>query len=118
VLVPEEGGELVLDSHPGSEVLYLIVSRNELSSADPHLATVLGGTGEGSGVVDCGMSLDSRLMKSTGVLPASNVLRGEPIPKSSTGADDASSPATGIAADADGIAIVRYRFSHVGRDHD
>ncbi|TMQ16911.1 MAG: DUF4384 domain-containing protein, partial [Deltaproteobacteria bacterium] len=44
VLVPEAGGELVVDSHPGSEVLYLIVTRDELSRADPRLAALLAAT--------------------------------------------------------------------------
>jgi hypothetical protein len=110
VLVPEGGGELVLDSQPGSEVLYLILSRNELSLADPSLASLIAATGDGSRTVDCGSSLDARLMKSTGVTTPSSVLRGERIRASSSGA--------AVAADADGIAIVRYRFVHVASELD
>lgn len=112
VLVPEGGGDLVLDDHPGSEVLYLIVSRSELSLADPQLAALLFATGDRAKAVDCGTSLDSRLMKSTAVLPPSNVLRGERYP-----ADGPGSPGAVVAADADGIAIVRYRFIHVASGH-
>jgi hypothetical protein len=104
VPVPEGGGELVLDSQPGSEVLYLILSRNELSLADPYLASLIAATGDDSRTVDCGSSLDTRLMKPTEVAPPSNVLRGERV---------SSSPGAAVAADADGIAIVRYRFVHV-----
>jgi hypothetical protein len=104
VLVPEAGGELVLDSQPGSEVLYLILSRNELSLADPTLASLIVGTGDGSRTVDCGSSLDLRVMKSTGGVTPSNVLRGERI------------QGAVVAADADGIAVVRYRFVHVEPD--
>jgi hypothetical protein len=145
VLVPEGGGDLVLDDHPGSEVLYLIVSRNELSRADPHLAAVILTTGVTTGdrttAVDCGESLDIRLMKSTGALPPSNVLRGERFPKNRMPrartdspedpalarnpgdivwytADGASSPGSVVAADADGIAVVRYRFIHVAEHVD
>lgn len=132
VRVPEGDGELVLDSHPGSEVLYLILSQDELSVADPDLAALLAAGGDGSQPVACGASLDDKLMKSAGS-PPSNVLRGEriprkPRPQSRTevpdlagdlgdvvwyAADGAGSPGTVIAADKNGIAVVRYRFRHV-----
>lgn len=110
VLVPEGGAELVLDDQPGSEVLYLILSRNELSLADPSLASLIEPTGDGTRAVDCGSSLDMRLMKSTGGATPGSVLRGERIRASSSGA--------AVAADADGIAIVRYRFVHVASELD
>jgi hypothetical protein len=132
VRVPQGDGELVLDSHPGSEVLYLILSQDELSVADPDLAALLAAGGDGSKPVACGASLDGKLMKSAGS-PPTNVLRGERIPRKQRpqsrtdgpdlagdpgdvvwyAADGASSPGTVIAADADGIAVVRYRFLHV-----
>lgn len=132
VRVPEGDGELELDSHPGFEVLYLILSQDELSVADPELAALLAAGGDGNKPVACDASLDGKLMKSAGS-PPSNVLRGERIPRkprppSRTGgpelaggpgdvvwyaADGAGSPGTVIAADADGIAVVRYRFRHV-----
>ena len=87
VLVPDGGGELVLDSQPGAEVLYLIVSRNELSRTDPDLAALIAASGDGIKAVDCGASLD-RLMKPTGA----------------------------VAAEPRGIAVVRYRFIHVAPD--
>ena len=110
VLVPEGGGELVLDDRPGSEVLYLILSRSELSVADPSLASLIGATGDGGRAIDCGSNLDAQLMKSTGATAPNNVLRGERIRTSSAGAV--------VAADADGIAIVRYRFTHVASELD
>jgi hypothetical protein len=110
VLVPEGGGELVLDNQPGSEVLYLILSRDELSLVDPSLGSVIAATRNGQTTVDCGSNLDLQLMKSTGVTAASNVLRGERI--------RASSPGAAVATDADGIAIVRYRFTHVASELD
>src|ERR1043165_3583856 len=48
VLVPAGAGELVLDDRPGSEVLYLILSGNELSLADPSLPSLMGTTGDGA----------------------------------------------------------------------
>ncbi|HSS03455.1 MAG TPA: hypothetical protein VLM79_40605 [Kofleriaceae bacterium] len=110
VRIPQGAGELVLDDQPGSEVLYLILSRNELSIADPSLASLIATTGDGSTAVDCGSNLDMRLRKSTEVTTPSNVLRGERIRASGSGA--------AIAADADGIAIVRYRFVHVASEPD
>jgi hypothetical protein len=128
-VVPEDGRELVLDDHPGSEALYLIVSQDELSQADPHLAAVV--AGDGTTPVGCDASVDTGLVK-PGTSPQSNLLRGERIPKRAPppradgagpvgspgdavwyAADGAASPGTVIAADADGIAIVRYRFRHV-----
>lgn len=105
VLIPDGGGQLELEGRPGSEVLYLIVSRGELSLADPQLAALVATAGDTTQAVDCGTSLDVRLMKSTATLPTSNVLRGARI------------PGTAVAADADGIAIVRYRFVHVAAEH-
>jgi hypothetical protein len=84
VLVPDGGGELVLDSQPGSEVLYLIVSRSELSRADPDLAALIAAIGDDIKTVDCGASLD-RLVKPTGA----------------------------VVTEPRGIAVVRYRFIHV-----
>lgn len=134
VRVPEGDGELELDDHPGSEVLYLILSQDELAVADPDLAALLAAGGDGSKPVACGASLDGKLMKSAG--SPSNVLRGERIPRKHRpqwrtdgadlagdpgdvvwyAADRAGSPGTVIAADADGIAVVRYRFLHVSAE--
>jgi hypothetical protein len=127
-VVPEGGGELVLDAHPGTEVLYLIVSRAELSQADPHLASLV--VGDGGRPVACDASVDIGLVKPW-TEPHSNVLRGERIPKRApppradgrgsagppgdavwSAADGSVGPGTVITADEDGIAIVRYRFRH------
>jgi hypothetical protein len=127
VVVPEGDGELVLDSHPGSEVLYLIVSQDELSVADPDLAALLVASGDGTRPVACDASLDIRLVTSA-VSPPSNVLRGENVPRTSRqlapgvagnpgdvvwyATDGASRPGAVVGADANGIAVVRYRFDH------
>lgn len=133
VVVPEGDGDLELDNHPGSEVLYLIVSQDELSVADPELAALLVASGDGTRPVACDASLDSKLVTSA-VSPPGNVLRGETVPakhrRLATGAAGAprdvvwyategtSHPATVVGADAHGIAVVRYRFRHVSEPID
>jgi hypothetical protein len=140
VLLPEGGGELLVEDHDGSEVLYLILSRNELPLADPNLAALVAADGDTSKAMDCGASLDSKLMKSTGVLSQTNVLRGERVPKkrmpsSRSGApenpdlarnpgdivwymgDEADGSPAAVAADSSGIAVVRYRFIHAAQEH-
>jgi len=126
VLVPEGDAELVLDRHPGSEVLYLIVSQDELSVADPDLAALLAASGDGTRPVACDASLDTRLARSA-VSPPSNVLRGERVPRKSRQAAPGvagnpgdvvwyatdGGPGTVVGADANGVVVVRYRFVHV-----
>lgn len=179
-LVPEGGGELVVDGDPGPEVLYLILSRTELSLADPYLVDAIAVTGHGTKEVDCGAGLDTKLAKLTsggppkalGRSPTKNVLRGEIVrkkpmpvslarkrggllsPKSAQmastgsgsssdhggsepidagaaapppddpdfarspgeivwyGSDGLNGPGEVVATDADGIAVVRYGFTH------
>ena len=136
LLVPEVGSGLVVDAHLGTEVLYVILSQHELALTDPQLGDLVAASSDDAKTVDCGASLDLRLMKSTGTLPPANVLRGEtipkqPMPQSRPGspadpdlannpgnivwyaADGAVSPGSVVAVDADGIAVVRYRFIHV-----
>lgn len=126
VVIPEGGGDLVVDGDPGSEVLYLIVSRSELSLASPQLAQRVAAAGDPTKPVDCGTDLDASFVNSTGGVPQTSVLRGERIAKRTPPPDrvrvpgdsvwyvedGADTPATAIAADSDGIAVVRYRFNH------
>ena len=178
MLVPEGSGEVILGGDPGPEVLYLILSRTELSLADPHLADAIAAAGRGIKAADCGESLDAELARpahpdgaalTVTAAPTPSVLRGFHVPKkrmpaaplrggrrpwslhagggsgSSShpggpqpvaagaaenqqdepdfirspgaivwyGADGALGPRDAIAADVDGIAVVRYRFNHV-----
>lgn len=136
LLVPEFGSGFVVDAHLGTEVLYLILSRDELALADPQLGQLVAASSDETTTVDCGASLEVRLMKSTATSPPGNVLRGEtipkkPMPRSRAGspadpdlvnhpenivwyaADGAATPESVVAVDADGIAVVRYRFIHV-----
>jgi hypothetical protein len=103
--VPGGGRDLIVDAHVGAEVLYLIVSQDELAFADPQLAALV--SPSAAGTVDCDAGLELALSRSTAVLPRTNVLRGERI------ATDAARPGSVVAADSDGIAVVRYRFIHV-----
>jgi hypothetical protein len=108
------------------------LSQDELSQADPHLPALV--AGDGTRPVGCDASVDTGLVK-PGTSPQSNVLRGERIPKRAppsrtdgpglagnpgdavwVAADGAARPGTVIAADADGIAVVRYRFRHVSAE--
>jgi Domain of unknown function (DUF4384) len=54
MVVPQAGAELVLDSDPGTEVLYIILSRIMISIADPHLTQALEAQRPRSVPVDCG----------------------------------------------------------------
>jgi len=165
---------LILDSDPGPEVLYVILSRREISIADPKLADALAAKRPTSMPTDCGPSLESKLAKK--LTPSTtSVLRGEllrkkpmappdapngqgrsnaaittstgPVSGSSGrkrppmhteepslrianpppdpdfernpgnivwyGRDGATGPADVVAADEDGIAVVRHTFMHV-----
>lgn len=164
-LVLEGNGELVVDGEPGAEMLYLIVSRTELSLADPRLSAKLAAASQDGKVVDCGANLDTELARpahqdgsaSPTTPPATRVLRGQLVPKQRMpagharashwapdpptrganasapppdepdfirnpgtivwyGADGAGAPQDVVAADADGIAVVRYRFTHAARN--
>jgi len=154
---PQASAELVLDGDPGPEVLYVILSRTEISVADPRLAAALAAQRPSNTPVDCGTGFEAKLAKpprnpSAGRAPAprsTNILRGSAFrkkPISSTRAPDGHTPppdpgferfppdpdfernpgnivwyrvdgATGpvdvVAADEDGIAVVRHAFTHV-----
>ena len=171
--VPQGTGEIVVDGEPGTEVVYLIVSRTELSLADPRLSAQLAAAGQDGKIVDCGASLDAEFArpaqqggsaKAAAPSPKTQLIRGRlvakkhrPVPhtrgdhrpadptasgsgsappvgtESSAlpqdepdfirspgtivwyGADGAADPGDVVAADADGIAVVRYRFTHIAR---
>lgn len=167
VVVPEGDAELVFDSDPGPEVLYVILSRTEIAIADPQLARALAATRSGNAPEDCSARLDTGLAKPVRNGPAASsptsatrVLRGavvrkQPISSAHAPADPGSSAsalappqpdaataagaprdpdferspgdivwyrvdggtdlADVVAADDDGIAVVRYAFTHVPR---
>jgi len=183
--VPPAGAELVFDGDPGPEVLYVILSRTEISIADPRLAQALAAKRPRNMPVDCGTSLDAELARPSSnadpvkapTLSSTNVMRGMMVPKlplpstrapnshvpssidAALGAgsgssvrdrdpappaatpptnpppdpgferdlernpghivwyrvDDATGPADVVAADDDGIAVVRHAFTHVAQ---
>jgi hypothetical protein len=157
--------DLVLDDIPGPEVIYVILSRRELSIADPKLAAAIAAQRPSGMTTDCGPSFEATLVgnpaPSTGKPTPSTtqVLRGErlrkkprnamrpdlrasggnhpPNPKAAPllianpppdpdfernpgiivwyGHDGATGPSEVVAADDDGIAVVRHAFVHVSR---
>jgi hypothetical protein len=175
MVVPPPGGELVFDGDPGVEVLYVILSRAELSIKDPHLAAALAAQRPSNMPVDCGASLDAELAKpshetdrtKTPEPHSTNLLRGTRVRKEQTPstharnghrptdaaptppdhkppalsttmggpavpgyergleqnpgdivwyyAEGATGPADVVAADEDGIAVVRHAFTHVAQ---
>jgi len=88
MVVPPGSAELVIDGEPGLEVLYVILSRAEISVADPRLAAALAAKPPHDTPMDC-RSLDVTLAKPSSKTgppraptPSStNVVRGEPVHK-------------------------------------
>ena len=132
-------GEIILDDQPGQEVLYVILSRNELSHADAGLADVLAAARRGRETTDCGARFESAV---TGSRKGNTGHRGwdggqrkaraaQPAPHS--GAESAPSPdpgrpvvqiqrggyvefggvQSGVEGDPDGIVILRYELKHI-----
>jgi len=84
--VPADGDQLFVDDQPGIEVLYLIVSRRELSLADPALAAEIAKIGADP-AADCSERLDQAIAPHPQPGPAvraagaTTVLRGEIVRK-------------------------------------
>jgi len=165
-MVVPQTQELKLDTEPDPEVVYVILSRTELSNADPRLAAALAAKRPTNTPVDCAASFDAKLAKpashtvatgtrgpssttrtsgpnSTPPTPrpsSTTVLRGARRPKkplspphapSASPPDEpdfernpgdivwysatATGPADVVAADDDGIAVVRHAFLHVAQ---
>lgn len=169
-VAPGEQAALVLDDHGGSEALYVILSRAELSSADPRLADAIDAAQPRTPPADCGPRFEAAVTSSTVESSPAPAMRGNahgairrpaqasrdrpprigrdavPDAGSSPGlprtrqatdgsiaaarndGDDERPPVTiersmyvdqhGLAevtthADANGIAILRYRFNHI-----
>ena len=89
MVIPPVGAELVLDCDPGPEVLYVILSRAELSLADPHLAAALAAERPSNTPVDCATNLEAELARTpsdaSAIKPPTpsspNVLRGATVRK-------------------------------------
>jgi len=82
------GADLVVDGDPGTEVLYVILSRTQLSAADPRLAVALAAKKPNNTPMDCGTDFEAKLAKPPGNASAAktrtpsstNVLRAAPVP--------------------------------------
>jgi len=157
--------DLMLDDIPGPEVIYVIVSRRELSIADPKLADAIAAQRPSGMTADCGPGFEATLAgnPAPGTAPptpiTTQVIRGERLRKKPTtatrpdvtasggnhppppqaaplrianpppdpdfernpgiivwyGHDGATGPTDVVAADDDGIAVVRHTFLHIPR---
>jgi hypothetical protein len=142
-IVPDRAAEIVLDDKPGPEVLYLILSRVELSSSDAGLAQVLAAARQGSQSADCGAPFRTAVAGSrkgskpsavwSGKLQARAKHRSPPGAASGTPQRAIASVeedpiveiqrgghivwnngmSMGLEADPDGIVILRYGLTHV-----
>jgi hypothetical protein len=136
MVAPPGDKELVIDDDPGREVLYVIVSAQELSVADPTLAGALMSTSPGSMHQDCGRSLDDILRPPTRPAladesatdhapartkssPPEGHTQGQntvQIQQPNLGLPDpgfARSPDDSVAAGRTGIVLARHTFTHI-----
>jgi hypothetical protein len=138
---PAPPDEIVLDNKPGPETLYLIFSRTELPRADSGLAAAIAAARQGRETTDCGARLRGAtattlkagsqswsggrpappdpgapgLASEHSPSPDRMASRGKPVVEIERGGGvvwSGGSPA-GVAADPDGIVILRYDFKHV-----
>jgi hypothetical protein len=138
-LAPARDAEIVLDSEPGQETLYLLLSRNELSRADGGLADVLAAARRGRVTTECGASFQAAVAGSrrgnTGSRGWNGGLReamaapstshskeehapnpelGKPVVKIERGGYvEFGGVQSGVEADPDGIVVLRYELKHV-----
>jgi len=141
-IVPDRAAEIVLDDKPSQEVLYLIVSRADLSSSDSELAQVLDSARTGSQAADCGSPFRVAVSgarsesKTNRAWSGNSPLRGkrpaspgaapgrtrqpalpheeDPVVEIQRGGDIVwNNGALGVEADPAGIVILRYGLTHV-----
>lgn len=132
-------GEIVLDNQPGQEALYLILSRNELSRADAGLADVLAAARRGRETTECGAPFEAAVARSrkgdtrrrgsnegqrkarpallvphSGAEYAPDPDPDKPVVQIQRGAYvEFGGVQSGVEADPDGIAILRYELKHI-----
>jgi len=128
--------KLVVDNHPGLETLYLIVSRQELSQSDARLAEVLAIARRERSATECGAQFRGAIGGPRG-RPASNghssaalqdAQRDESHREAHIAIPSHNKPTVtrgfeavwddaqpGVNADADGVVVLRYEFTHVPR---
>jgi hypothetical protein len=88
--VVTQAPRLIADDDPGPEVLYVILSREQISSTDPKLSAALGTSSPGHTPPDCGMPAQPVPSASAGQLPT-------PAPASPTVAASGPPPSPRIA---------------------
>lgn len=131
-IAPDPKAEIVLDDSPESETLYLILSRSELSQADPALADALSDSQAIEQTARCGDKLRHALSRPSSPAPrgvAATVQPTPEIPKPPTvgrveppkvgrverGVEIVFNDGaqTGIDADANGVVVKRFDLKHV-----
>ncbi len=134
---PGERSDLLVDDNVGTEVLYVILSRAELSSADPRVSDALKASLPGGTAAACREG--HTFSKATAPAPPPRTTRPDATARPQRPAPGAGSPMRSVPvapplvtiergmqvsqdsalaevtadADANGIAILRYRFKHV-----
>lgn len=123
-VLPSPTIAIILDEHPVTEVVYVVVARAELTTADAQLAKALDGARQGTQRSECGAPLSPVPAPSPGrrapapqtpaPRPQATIERGvylgEMAPVALTGSDK---PQHAIAADANGVVVLRYELPHV-----
>lgn len=123
-VLPSPTIAVILDDHPGTEVIYVVVAKAELATADAQLAKALDGARQGAQRSECGAQLSPRSAPPAGRRAQApepvathheatierGVYLGEMVPVAPTGSDK---PQHAIAADANGVVVLRYDLPHV-----
>ena len=123
VVAPDPNASIVLDAQPGRETLYLVFSLEEISSTDTGLASAIATARRGREHADCSSIQGALRQPSKGAssiraekprLGPTGAAR-KPVVEIERGADivwnDGAS--VGIAADSDGVAVLRYELQHI-----
>jgi len=132
-VAPGNEAALLVDDHLGTEALYVILSRTDLASADPRLAAAIKNSRLGDPAANCNAGFQTAVARpATRGAPATSRAGEGAHARRSRGAmrpDDDEPPVVTIErgmyvnqnglgevttrTDANGIAILHYRFQHV-----
>lgn len=123
-VLPSPTIAIILDEHPGTDVVYVVVAKSELTTEDGQLAKALDNARPGAQRGECGAQLSRGPAPSSGRRAATRepaaarpeatiergVYLGEMAPVAPSGGDK---PQRAIAADANGVVVLRYQLPHV-----